>query len=119
MAAVTVVVNGRSYKIACNDGEEDQLRNLASTVNDRVQDVVAMVGQIGDLRLLLMAAMLIADELATQNEKLDATQKAIAELQSANAQLQTQTGDAEGIAADQLEAAAGRIEAVLATLTEK
>lgn len=119
MAAVEVIVNERGYKIACNDGEEKQLLQLAARVEAKVQEVVAMVGQIGEQRLLLMAAMLLAEDLSDAADQQAANAKTIAELQAANELLLSQTGDAEGLAADKLEAAAGRVEAVLEKLTAK
>lgn len=119
MATVNVEVNGHAYKIACNDGEEEQLRRLAAIVDAKIKDVVAMVGEIGDERLMLMAAMLIADDLTVQQARASEIESSLTELKAANTHLQSQTGDAEGAAADQLEAAAKRIEAVLEKLTVK
>ena len=64
MAQIDVTVNGRSYSIACDDGQEDHLRDLAAYVDKRVQELVATLGQVGDLKLLVMASLLIADELS-------------------------------------------------------
>ena len=72
MAQLTVRVNGRDYLIACGDGEEGHLRELAADVNRRVQDLVGQVGQVGEARLLLMAALLMADEVHAANGDLDA-----------------------------------------------
>ena len=62
MPLVNVMVNGRAYTIACDEGEEDHLRELAAHVDAKVREVLGSVGQVGDTRLLLMAALLIADE---------------------------------------------------------
>ena len=56
------MVNGRAYTIACDEGEEDHLRGLAAHVDVKAREVLSSVGQVGDARLLLMAALLIADE---------------------------------------------------------
>ena len=64
MAQVDVAINGKSYKIACDDGQEDHLLKLASNVDQRVQQLAASVGQVGDARLLVMACLLISDELS-------------------------------------------------------
>ena len=64
MAQIDVTINGRSYPIACDDGQEDHLRDLAKYVDKRVQELIAALGQVGDLRLLVMASLLIADELS-------------------------------------------------------
>jgi cell division protein ZapA len=63
MAQVSVRINGRSYDVACEDGQETRLSELAEYVDERV-------GQIGEQRLLVMTSLLIADELGYANEKL-------------------------------------------------
>ena len=72
MAQVTVSLNGRRYDIACDDGQEEHLTRLASYVDKRVTELVASVGQVGEARLLVMASLLVADELADTYAKLDA-----------------------------------------------
>jgi cell division protein ZapA len=62
MPLVNVMVNARAYTIACDDGEEDHLRELAAAVDAKAREVLGSVGQVGDTRLLLMAALLLADE---------------------------------------------------------
>lgn len=116
MAAVEVEVNGHAYSIACNDGEETQITALAAQVDSRVQDVVSMVGQIGDQRLLLMSAILMADELSAAAKKLATADQTVRKLEEHIHQIAGQLDKVEGIAADKLEAAAQRVENVLATL---
>jgi cell division protein ZapA len=62
MPLVNVMVNSKAFTIACDDGEEDHLRQLAAIVDGKVRELLSSVGNVGDLRLLLMAALLIADE---------------------------------------------------------
>ena len=62
MPLVNVMVNGRAYTIACDDGEEDHLKELAGHVDAKAREVLASVGQVGDTRMLLMAALLATDE---------------------------------------------------------
>lgn len=64
MAQLDVTVNGRSYRVACDDGQEGHLRQLAEYVDQRVMELVEAVGQVGASRLLVMASLLIADELS-------------------------------------------------------
>mgnify|MGYP002626640811 CR=1 FL=1 len=71
MGKVTVRVNGRDYQMACEDGEEEHLVHLAEFINRHVNDLVETVGQVGEARLLLMAALVIADELADAYRKID------------------------------------------------
>lgn len=63
MATVTVDINGRPYAVGCADGQEDRVRTLSKQFDTYVRQVSADVGQVGDLRLFLMAALLLADEL--------------------------------------------------------
>ena len=73
MPLVEVVVNGRDYQVACDVGQEDRLRELAQQFDKRVQVLASSVGQVGDARLLLMAGLVITDELsgATAIKRLD------------------------------------------------
>jgi cell division protein ZapA len=64
MPQVAVTINGRNYQIACDEGQEEHLSRLASYVDDRVQELVAAVGQVGDTRLLVMTSLLVADDLS-------------------------------------------------------
>ena len=70
MGKVHIVVNNRGYDVACDDGQESQVNELGQDLARRVDKVANAVGQIGDARLLLMAALLILDELATAKKEL-------------------------------------------------
>lgn len=72
MAQVDVAINGRNYRVACDDGQEDHLRQLAEYVDQRVMELVESVGQIGEARLVVMASLLIADELSESFASLEA-----------------------------------------------
>ena len=71
MSDVTVTINRRAYRVACEDGQENHLRGLARLVEERVDELVGSMGQIGDQRLLVMASLLFADEAqgARQSQK--------------------------------------------------
>ena len=70
MSQVSVTVNGHPYKIACDDGQEPRIRRLAQYVDARVGEFVKNIGQVGEARLLLLTALVIADELSDTNEAL-------------------------------------------------
>jgi len=63
MAQVEVTINGRGYTVACEAGQESHLTQLAAMLDSRVTDLAGAVGQLGDARLLVMAGLLLADEL--------------------------------------------------------
>ncbi|MEK9673463.1 MAG: cell division protein ZapA [Rhodospirillaceae bacterium] len=75
MAHVTVSINGRNYQVACDDGQEAHLTRLGSYVDNRVQELVAAVGQAGDARLLVMVSLLLADELSDAYSELETIRK--------------------------------------------
>ena len=70
MGKVHIVVNNRGYDVACDDGQEAQVTELGQDLARRVDKIAHSVGQIGDARLLLMAALLIADELTAAKKEL-------------------------------------------------
>lgn len=70
MGQVAITINGRSYEIACDDGQEDHLARLGLYLDQKVADLVNNVGQVGDARLMVMASLLIADELADAYDEL-------------------------------------------------
>ena len=70
MGQVTVTVNGRTYRLQCGDGEERRLIELATHVGNRIDGLAAEFGPVGDDRLLLMTALLVADELWDARERL-------------------------------------------------
>jgi len=99
MAQVSVTINGRQYRMACDDGQEDQLLRLAADLDRSIANVRANFGEIGDMRLTVMAALLLAEELAEARARLERADMEIADLKQAHA------------------AADGRAEATRATLT--
>jgi cell division protein ZapA len=70
VAQVGVAINGRTYQIACDDGQEEHLKQLAAYVDKRVAELIAAVGQVGDMRLLVMTALILADELSEMADDL-------------------------------------------------
>ncbi len=84
MPQVMVSINGRSFPVQCDEGEEERLADLARYVDQHVSDLAQKIGQVGDARLLLMASLVLADELADAVTRLDdAEERAEAEADSA------------------------------------
>ena len=102
MATVTVEVNGRPYSVGCADGQEDRVRQLARQFDDHVRQIGRDVGQVGDLRLFLMAALLVSDELADIRGQLERLQKTDAAAQAGDADFSLAV-DAINRMADRLE----------------
>lgn len=77
MGQVTVIVNGRSYRLKCGDGEEQRLIDLAEHVRQRIDDLSYEFGHAGDERLLLMATLMITDELWDAKARLAALESRV------------------------------------------
>lgn len=118
MPLVNVMVNNRAYTIACDEGEEDHLRQLAEHVDSKVRELLEEVGQVGDLRLILMAALLITDDYFDAASRLEARAREMGELAGSNNEIAERLDQAEAIAAETLEAAAKRIEDIAARLAQ-
>jgi cell division protein ZapA len=114
MPLVNVMVNARAYTIACDDGEEDHLKQLATYVDGKVRELMESVGQVGDARLLLMAALLLADECFDANAQLEAKGKQLGDLEGSHGEVYERLSHSEGLAADKLEAAAKKLEDIAA-----
>src|SRR4051812_15629142 len=74
MSQVTVEVNGRPYAVGCEDGQEGHLVELAKMFDQQVRHVSEDMGQLGDTRLFLMGALLLADELADARARMASAQ---------------------------------------------
>jgi cell division protein ZapA len=116
MPLVNVMVNGRAYTIACDEGEEEHLKALAADVDSKVRELLGEVGQVGDQRLILMAALLLADEQHVTAAQRDAARSELAAEKEAHSEAAGRMEKSEGVAADALEAAAKRLETLAAKL---
>ena len=116
MPLVNIMVSSRAYTIACDDGEEDHLRELAQMVDAKAREVLGSVGQVGDAKLLLMAALLLADEQHAASARLDSAAREAGDLAGAQQTLHMRLAEAETSAAAALESAAARIEDIAAGL---
>lgn len=75
MAQVKVVVNGRSFRLGCRDGEEGRVRDLAAEIDTQVQQIKGGVKTLQDERLFLMAAIMMADQLWEAREEIQRLQR--------------------------------------------
>ena len=115
MPLVNVLVNNHAYTVACDEGEEEHLRELARFLDGRVRQLVESVGQVGDARLLLMAGLVIADELSETIGRLDELKKDLASLKAAPKESETSQRTEDELA-DALEKATRQIEDIAARL---
>jgi len=116
MPLVNVMVNSRAYTIACDTGEEEHLKELAAHVDAKVRELTGSIGQVGDQKLMLMAAVLITDELFEARARLDGHAKKEGELSNTQTELNRRADQAEQAAASALEDAAKRLESIVEKL---
>ena len=99
MAKADITLRGRNYSIACAPGQEARIVALASQLDARLQHIAGAVGDIGEERLLLIAALALLDEL-------DAARRANAP----SPEMEAKVAEALGAASERIEALAARIE---------
>ncbi len=76
MAQVTIRINGYAYTVGCEDGQESHLEQMAEDIEERISSIKAIGGQSGEARLLMLASLLLADELHDTRRALDQAQTA-------------------------------------------
>ena len=75
MPQVSLTIDGHKYRVACNEGEEARLESLAGVIDDKIGEMRKAFGEIGDQRLVIMAALTIADNLAEARDAAAAERK--------------------------------------------
>ncbi len=80
MGQVTVTIAGRAYRMVCGDEDEPRLERLAAFFHGKVEELRSAFGEIGDMRLHVMAALTVADELEDANERLAVLERELATL---------------------------------------
>jgi len=118
MAHVSVTINGRQYRMACEDGQETHLMGLAEDLDRRIEGLRGRFGEIGDMRLAVMAALTVADELVEIGQRLRQTEAELAALRDTRSASAAHSQVAEAAIATSLQAAAERIERLTKTLNQ-
>jgi cell division protein ZapA len=118
MAHVTVTINDRQYRMACEDGQESHLEQLAADLGRRVEQLRENFGEIGDNRLLVMAALTLSDELSETRQRVQRLEGELSGLQNARAAASDRSQATQAAVAAALNAAAERIEGVTRSLNQ-
>lgn len=118
MGQLAVTIAGRVYRLACDEGEEARLGDLAQLVDARITGLRQRFGELGDQRLIIMAAITLADEWAEANDRVRQLETELSKLRAAHSAAGLgQDGWAEQVAVS-LGEAASRIEQVAQELTD-
>src|ERR1700750_2790388 len=110
MSDITVTINGRQYRMACEEGQEVRLLKLAETLEARVEQLRGKFGEIGDQRLTVMAALTACDELLDANARIRNLEQEIASLRDVRVAAVDRARQTQTAVANALNAAAERIE---------
>jgi len=118
MAQINVTINGRQFRMACEDGQEDRLMTLARELDGRIEGLRAKFGEIGDTRLTVMAALTVADELAEMGARIKRLEEELAASQDSRVTAADRNKSAQAAVAAALIAAAERVEGVTKRLNQ-
>ena len=116
MSQVSVTINGRQFRMACEDGQEGHLMNLARELDNRIDKLRTKFGEIGDTRLTVMAAITVADELSEAWERIKRLEEELAALQNAQVAFSDRNKAAQAAIATALSKAAERVENITKAL---
>ena len=110
MNHINVTINGRQYRMACEEGQEIRLLKLAESLEQRIETLRGKFGEIGDARLTVMAALTVCDELLDANARLRAVEEELVSLRDVRTAAVDRAKATQAAVASALNAAAERIE---------
>jgi cell division protein ZapA len=110
MAQVSVTIGGRTYRMACDDGQEDHLIKLARELDEKIARLREAFGEVGDTRLTVMAAITISDDLSECRRRIRGLEQEIEGLKEARIASVERVDAIERESARGLDRAAERIE---------
>ena len=107
---INVTINGRQYRMACEEGQEVRLLKLADSLESRVTELRGKFGEIGDARLTVMAALTVCDELLDANARIRALEEELETQRSQRTAIADRARVTQVAVTNALNAAAERIE---------
>lgn len=110
MSHINVTINGRQYRMACEEGQEVRLLKLAESLESRVEELRGKFGEIGDARLTVMAALTVCDELLDANQRVRVLEDELENLRNIRAATTDRARVTQIAVANALNSAADRIE---------
>ena len=118
MAQINSTIAGRQFRLACEDGQEEHLQELTKDIDQRIISLRRKFGEIGDTRLTVMAALMVADELAEMVQKMHRLEEDIASLQDARLVASDRARAASDAVIGAFNSAAERIEGMTRKLNQ-
>ncbi|MFK7901415.1 MAG: cell division protein ZapA [Nitratireductor sp.] len=118
MASVTVLINGKNYRMACDEGQEPHLISLAEKLDSYAQQLKGSFGEIGDQRLTVMAGIMVTDELVEREAKIKKLEAKITLLEESNSTVANELTTSESTAAKQINEIADKVTSIVSKLNE-
>jgi len=110
MSYINVTINGRQYRMACEEGQEVRLLKLAESLESRIESLRGKFGEIGDARLTVMAALTVCDELVDANNRIRVLEQELVSTRDVRVAASDRVKATQVAVANALNAAADRIE---------
>ena len=110
MSHINVTINGRQYRMACEEGQEGRLLRLAESLESRIASLRGKFGEIGDARLTVMAALTVCDELVDANNRIRSLEEELEALRDVRVVAADRARATQVAVANALNSAADRIE---------
>jgi cell division protein ZapA len=110
MNHINVTINGRQYRMACEEGQEVRLLKLAESLESRIENLRGKFGEIGDARLTVMAALTVCDELVDANNRIRTLEQELISIRDVRVAASDRVKATQVAVANALNAAADRIE---------
>ena len=118
MAQVNAMIAGRQFRLACEDGQEEHLQTLAKDLDERIEGLRRKFGEIGDTRLTVMAALMVADELSEAARKIRRLEEEATGLQDARVVASDRAKAASDAVVGAFNSAAERLEGITKKLNQ-
>jgi cell division protein ZapA len=118
LASVNVTINDRQFRIGCEDGQEQHIEKLASDFDALINDLRGRIGEVGDARLTIMAALTVADDLSEAMKKIRGLEAELSGLKEARIASADRNEATQAAVAAAFNAAAERLEVVAKKLNQ-
>jgi cell division protein ZapA len=118
MGQVTATIAGRQYRLACEDGQEEHLQSLAKNLDTRIDELRKKFGEIGDIRLTVMAALTVADEFSEAARRIRRMEEELTALQDARVVSTDRAREANAAVVTAFNSAAERLESITKKLNQ-
>ena len=119
MATIRVTIDGKAYRMACDEGQEEHLAGLADRFDQYVGHLKSSFGEIGDLRLTVMAGIMVMDELQETQKRLQKLESEVENLRRARDEALDRIDRNDSTLANAVNEVSGRLEAMAISLAPR